>query len=155
MIKHFTATAVVHDPHGRVLLLLHKAFGRWMCPGGHMEPNEPPNEAVLREVLEETGLRVRFLSNGERYEMQEPRLAVLPTPFCVVQYQVAPKHTHVDFVYRCIALEEDALCLNTEESHDLAWFEPQEIATWGPERIFLNVQRLIQLSAERFYSEQN
>ena len=149
-MRHFTATAVVHDARGRVLLLHHKQFGRWMCPGGHMEPNEPPHEAALREVLEETGLRVSFLPNGEHIEMTETRAEVLPTPFCVLEYQVASDHTHVDFVYRCIAGQEGALCQNAEESDGLAWFDPQEVALWGPERIFYNVRKLIELSAERY-----
>ncbi|MGH3820933.1 MAG: NUDIX domain-containing protein, partial [Pseudonocardiaceae bacterium] len=34
---------------------------RWMLPGGHVEPDENPAEAALREVTEETGLTARLL----------------------------------------------------------------------------------------------
>ena len=31
--------------------------GRWSVPGGHVEPGETPEAAVLRELCEETGLQ--------------------------------------------------------------------------------------------------
>ena len=46
---------------GRVLLVQRAqepGRGRWTLPGGYAEEDEPPDEAVVREVLEETGLRV-------------------------------------------------------------------------------------------------
>lgn len=52
---HVTASAVVVSERG-VLLHHHKRFGRWMQPGGHLEPGEHPSAAALREVTEETGL---------------------------------------------------------------------------------------------------
>ncbi len=54
--------AVVHDTAGRLLLVRrghdpHR--GRWSLPGGRVEWGESPEEAVEREVREETGLLVR------------------------------------------------------------------------------------------------
>jgi mutator protein MutT len=51
----------VHDPAGRLLLVRrgrdpHR--GRWSLPGGRVEPGETPEQAVVREVREETGLDV-------------------------------------------------------------------------------------------------
>ncbi|MFP5253686.1 MAG: NUDIX domain-containing protein [Actinomycetes bacterium] len=56
--------AVVHDARGRLLLVLRgrePAAGLWSIPGGKVEPGESHQEAVCREVLEETGLRVEVL----------------------------------------------------------------------------------------------
>jgi ADP-ribose pyrophosphatase YjhB (NUDIX family) len=51
---------VVRD--GKLLLVRRghaPALGRWSVPGGHVEPGETDADAVVREVAEETGLRVR------------------------------------------------------------------------------------------------
>ena len=47
--------AVIHDGTGR-LLLQRKHDGSWSLPAGAIEPGESPQEAVVREVAEETGL---------------------------------------------------------------------------------------------------
>ena len=53
--------AVVFDDHGRLLLVKRAnppAQGRWSLPGGRQESNETALEGVVREVREETGIRV-------------------------------------------------------------------------------------------------
>jgi len=35
--------------------------GKWVVPGGHVKYNETPEEALIREIKEETGLRVEIL----------------------------------------------------------------------------------------------
>lgn len=54
--------AVVHDRRGRLLLIQRAqepGRGLWSLPGGRVEPGETDEQAVTREVWEETGLRVR------------------------------------------------------------------------------------------------
>ena len=54
--------AVVLDEAGRLLLVRRgrePSRGLWSLPGGRVEPGESDAAAVAREVLEETGLRVR------------------------------------------------------------------------------------------------
>jgi 8-oxo-dGTP diphosphatase len=53
--------AVVHDGAGRLLLIRRghaPSAGLWSVPGGRVEAGETEAEAVVREVAEETGLRV-------------------------------------------------------------------------------------------------
>jgi 8-oxo-dGTP diphosphatase len=53
--------AVIKDHEGRLLLIRRghePGAGLWSLPGGRIEPGETDEQAVAREVLEETGLRV-------------------------------------------------------------------------------------------------
>jgi 8-oxo-dGTP pyrophosphatase MutT (NUDIX family) len=55
---HLTASAFVLSADGAsVLLVLHRRLGRWLQPGGHIDPVDPdPEAAARREVAEETGV---------------------------------------------------------------------------------------------------
>lgn len=56
VVRGVGAVALVEDS----ILLVRRGrapqAGRWSVPGGHVEPGETPEAAVLRELLEETGL---------------------------------------------------------------------------------------------------
>jgi 8-oxo-dGTP pyrophosphatase MutT (NUDIX family) len=39
----------------KVLLRMHEKYHQWLAVGGHVELDEDPNQAALREVLEELG----------------------------------------------------------------------------------------------------
>lgn len=54
-------SATVFDPTGQRMLLTRRAdSGQWCVPGGYMDPGESVSEACVREVREETGLKVRI-----------------------------------------------------------------------------------------------
>jgi len=53
------ADAAIFDHDGRILLMQRADDQRWCLPCGWLEPNESPEEAVVREAWEETGLGVR------------------------------------------------------------------------------------------------
>src|SRR5690625_930395 len=54
-----SVTGVVVRPDGRVLVIQRADDGRWVPPGGVLERDETPEQGVVREVLEETGIKVR------------------------------------------------------------------------------------------------
>jgi 8-oxo-dGTP pyrophosphatase MutT (NUDIX family) len=93
--RHFTvAVFVVWE--GKVLLHRHRKLGMWLPPGGHIEENELPDEAAVREVLEETGLGVRLV--GERREdVADP--VQLHRPAGVQLENIGPGHQHIDLIY--------------------------------------------------------
>ena len=51
--------ALIHDEHGRLLLQEKSSGEGWSLPAGIIEPGESPEQAMIREVREETGLVVR------------------------------------------------------------------------------------------------
>jgi 8-oxo-dGTP pyrophosphatase MutT (NUDIX family) len=53
-----SVAAVLHDAHGRLLLQEKSSGEGWSLPAGAIEPGESPEQAIQREVLEETGLVV-------------------------------------------------------------------------------------------------
>ncbi len=53
--------AVIQDDEGRLLLQEKSSGEGWSLPAGGIEPGETPQQAIAREVLEETGLTVRSL----------------------------------------------------------------------------------------------
>ena len=64
--------AVVKDGQGRLLLIKRghePGAGLWSLPGGRIEPGETDAEALVREMLEETGLKIapgRLLGSVKR-----------------------------------------------------------------------------------------
>ncbi len=58
--QRLAAYALITDDAGRVLLTRHPdergSRGRWVLPGGGVEPGEHPEQALIREIMEETGL---------------------------------------------------------------------------------------------------
>jgi 8-oxo-dGTP pyrophosphatase MutT (NUDIX family) len=108
---HVTASAIVTGRRG-VVLHRHKRMGIWLQPGGHIEPGETPEDAALREVLEETGLALIHPSTG-------PRLVH-------VDVHAAPKgHTHLDLRYLLEAGDADP-APPAGESQDVHWFSWDE-----------------------------
>lgn len=108
---------------GSVLLLLHRKLGKWLPPGGHVEANELPDEAAVREVFEETGVRVELV--GERgLPIDEPRQLVLPRGIQVER--IAPNHEHIDMVYFARPIGTTDLSPNAE-SLELGWYGGEEL----------------------------
>ncbi|MBI2143683.1 NUDIX domain-containing protein [Candidatus Woesearchaeota archaeon] len=54
-----SATAAIMNRRGEILLQLRSDVPIWVMPGGGIESGETPVKAVMREVLEETGLKAK------------------------------------------------------------------------------------------------
>lgn len=106
--RHFTATTfVVHGD--RVLLHCHPKQGLWLPPGGHIERDELPHDAAVREIEEETGLRLQLHSELEAATLSEAMdCLVVPQPAFILVEDINPYHQHIDFVYyACLPSDVD------------------------------------------------
>lgn len=57
------STAAIHVWHqDSILLVHHKKSGLWLPPGGHIEKDELPHQAAVRECQEETGVLAEIVS---------------------------------------------------------------------------------------------
>jgi 8-oxo-dGTP pyrophosphatase MutT (NUDIX family) len=104
------ATAVIPDGQGRILLDHRADDGCWGLPGGWLGPGESPEDGVVREVREETGLDVEVVRLGT----VEWRAASLP----------AAPHGQVGLVYLCRIAGGDLRA--SHESLELAWRDPSD-----------------------------
>ena len=100
--RHFTATGFVINSDA-TLLHWHHRVQAWLPPGGHVEPDEDPVQAVLREVKEETGLDVELVPTQHVPEISN--LDQVPAPRTIlvedVYDQKVGAHQHIDMIYFC------------------------------------------------------
>lgn len=142
----YTASGVlIHEE--KVLLLKHKKVGKWLGPGGHIDPNELPHKAAEREFFEETGLHVRAVS----FELDQhatdigfvvnPILTNLhwvskenfvrrnesPSSFTVDESWGKHCEQHCNFVFLVEPVGSLEYTLNEEESDAIGWFTKKEL----------------------------
>lgn len=114
---HVTGSAFVVGRRG-VVLHRHRRLGRWLQPGGHLDPGESPWEAAVREAREETGLSVRPIDVGPD---GRPRLAHVDV------HSGGRGHTHLDLRYLVGGDDRDPVP-PPEESQEIGWFDQAEAA---------------------------
>ena len=122
MAKHFCASVFIINPENKkILLIKHKKNRRWTQPGGHIEYDETPEEAALREAYEETGLRVKLL--GDHFPREEDYIK----PLGIQKNRHSNGETHVDIIYAAIPNHSTDEILNKEESDAIGWFSRDEL----------------------------
>ena len=117
LTRDFTvAVFVVHQQH--VLLHPHAKIGIWLPPGGHIDAPELPDEAAVREVMEEAGIEIELV--GERgIGLDVPDLPLqLVRPEGIQLENISPNHQHIDLISGRGVVDQGCRC--------------QEIASDGP-----------------------
>lgn|SRR3989344_1077416 len=106
-----------------ILMVSHKELGIWLPVGGHIELDEDPEEALRREVKEESGISDFEIVdvNKSRVNLQSDWFRSLPSPLFLDIHKITESHRHVGLNYVCRALSNKVV-LNKKESKDIRWF---------------------------------
>ena len=121
--RHFTSTVYIVN-EGATALHHHDRLGIRIPPGGHVDRDELPHEAGIREVQEETGLEPTLLR--ETAAIDAPAGEVLPQPAHMMLYDIdvypdgAVGHQHIDHVYFA-AVDSRAIDPDDGEADAAVW----------------------------------
>jgi len=126
-IDFTVAIFVVHDT--KVLLIHHRKLGKWLPLGGHIELDEDPEQAALREAKEESGLDVELL--GEHPPTTEPGTRALIAPRFLDIHRINPTHEHIGMIYWARPKGGDVM-LAADEHHDIRWVGADELDAMQP-----------------------
>ncbi|MEU0478344.1 NUDIX domain-containing protein [Streptosporangium sp. NPDC006013] len=110
-------TGIVTDQEGRILLVEDISTGWWALPGGAIDPDERPADAIVREMREELGVEV------------EPTavLGVFGGPELTVEYGNGDRVQYVTTVFACQVISGE-LTADGEELAQFRFTTPDEQA---------------------------
>jgi len=109
---------------GKVLLIEHSKLKKWLFPGGHIEPNEIPDDAVIREVKEETNLDISF-SDYSTLSGTSDEIEKVACPLYTTFHSVGD-HDHFSLCYRVMPQNPEQM-RNNKESTNIGWFDARQV----------------------------
>lgn len=126
------------EKNQKFLFQKRKDNGKWDLPGGGIETDEDPREAMAREVFEETGINLK----EENEEIKNiPQIAKLIQSLPEKAKEALKQNTGTVYLYYKELLKDVSLHLN-EEVTEFKWFTKEEITqksnqfTLGSQAIF-------------------
>ncbi|HEX3527924.1 MAG TPA: NUDIX hydrolase [Thermoanaerobaculia bacterium] len=126
---HLTGSAFVVDRgRERLLLIHHKALGRWLQPGGHADGDPDLVAVARREVLEETGVGALDLLVPGPWDLD---IHLIP------ERRGVPAHLHYDVRFLFSAGGGTDLQSDEREVHAAAWVPLADLASLGIEESVL------------------
>ena len=94
-----------------ILLIQHKNGGHWAFPKGHVEKKETEEETALREIKEETGLKVALDTAFRKMVTYSPKPGVMK-----------------DVIYFAAKAKKDSARPQPEEVLELCWKSPEAVS---------------------------
>lgn len=137
---------IVHK--NKVLLRVHDKLKIWLSVGGHIELDEDPVQAAIREVKEEVGLDIKLVESAKIPE--DANYKGLITPKFLGMHQVNDVHSHIVFVYFATS-KTDIIndSMNEHEKSETKWCTKEEVKSMGlrPNIEFYALEALKELSS--------
>ncbi len=114
--------------NGAVLLRLHEKYNFWIAPGGHVDPGEDVNQAALREVWEEVGLKVELVGPSTWIKQDFDINKDLVPPIFVNRHSINEHHDHSSFIF---VAKSDSREINPQEeaskNAECVWVTQEEL----------------------------
>ena len=115
---------------GKVLVIHHRGLNKWLPLGGHIELNEDPEAAAIRETREESGLDVELI--GDRPPTTEEGTRALIAPRFLDIHRISKTHEHIGMIYFARP-KRGAVVLADREHHAIRWCSADELDALDPE----------------------
>lgn len=131
----------------KVLLRLHDKYKIWLSVGGHIELDEDPNQAAVREVKEEVGLDVKLYDNNLLFKHEEETNKQLIPPIALGRHDISSTHEHVVLVY--FATSDTDNVIPEKADDEWKWLSKSELDSMElrPDIAFYAREALKQLSS--------
>lgn len=119
-------TADVYVVHkNRVLIRKHDKYGFWLAVGGHIELDETPDKAAIREVKEEVGLDITLLEPRERKYFKKDDYEDLTAPWFLNTHRINDIHWHIGMVFFAISKTDKVVPEKTTD--EWRWLTKEEL----------------------------
>jgi len=130
-----------------VLLRKHDKYKMWLSVGGHIELDEDPNQAAVREVKEETGLDIKIAGEVVTFADAIDYKELIP-PRSLNRHKINETHEHVTMVYFATTDNNQVVQGATEISDDTRWFTREEL-----DNPSYNIRESVRYSAKKALNE--
>ena len=132
-LGHVTGSGILIQD-GKILLIQHRYIKEWFQPGGHIDPDETPLQAAIRELEEETGWQ------------SSPSKLDYPIDIDIHSIPANPiknegEHVHVDFAY----LLKPTKHSEASDPEKCDWFDIDQIKAPRLQRV---IQKYLKLSKQ-------
>lgn len=124
-IDFVVSAYIVHK--NQVLLVHHRELNKWLPVGGHIELDEDSDQALVREVYEETGLEqsdIEFIENMADFERLNGKSLLCPQYLDI--HGIKDSHQHLALIY-FVKSSRDDVKLADKEHHDIRWFSYSDL----------------------------
>ncbi|TSC56583.1 MAG: NUDIX hydrolase [Parcubacteria group bacterium Greene0714_21] len=111
----------------KVLFVFHKELQKWLPLGGHIELSEDPDQALVREVEEESGIQeLEVLATKPDIKVDAVERKFLYTPAYVDIHTINEKHRHIGLVY-FLRAKTNVIRLAEQEHTEIRWLTEEEL----------------------------
>ena len=112
----------------KVLIRKHDKYDKWLAVGGHIELNEDPNVAAIREVKEEVGLGIELV--GKRLDVKDKSWSgyrnLIPPRYMNI-HSINSTHQHISLIYFAKSVSDKVVDEGVEKSKGYKWFTKQDL----------------------------